>query len=231
MTDQQMSHEQAVKQMAVERYLLGEMNEEEQAAFEEHYLNCAACLESVTFAGDFLQAAEPVAREVKAAEQRAKAPARERRGFGGLLWAPAFAMGLVICLAGVSIYEATVISGQKQILAKAQAPSQETSYVVTGESRGAQKAIAVKRGAQISLRVEFTPESQLTNYRADILTGSNILKYSVPLNVSPQDDSVNVSLRTENLASGSYKLIVHGQDAGGNERTLASGSFDLQLTD
>ncbi|HKW74113.1 MAG TPA: zf-HC2 domain-containing protein [Terriglobales bacterium] len=231
MTDQLMSHDEAVKGMAVERYLLGEMNEEEQATFEAHYLNCAACLEAVTFAGEVMQAAEPVAREVRAAEQRSKAPARRSAGFFGLSWAPAFAMGLVVCLAGLSIYEATVIRDQKQTLAKVQAPAQEFGYVVTGESRGGQKVIAVKRGAQVSLRVEFTPDPQLTNYQADILTSANVLKYSVPLQVSSQDDSVNVSFRTDNLDSGSYKVIVHGKDATGNERTLASGAFDLQLTD
>ena len=230
MTEQLMSHEEALKSMAVERYLLGQMSEQEQATFEAHYLNCAACLEAVTFAGEFMQAAEPVAREVKAAEQRSKAPAREKRGFFSLAWAPAFAMGLVVCLSGVSIYQATVIRDQRQTLARAEAPRQEFGFVVTGESRGAQNAIAVKRGTPISLRVEFTPEAQLTNYQADILTSANVLKYSVPLQIKPQDDSVNVSLRTDHLDSGSYKVVVRGQDAAGNQKTLASSSFDLQLS-
>lgn len=231
MTDQLMSHEQAVKEMAVERYLLGEMAEPDQAAFEAHYLGCVACLEAVTFAGEFMQAAVPVAREAKAAEQRSKAPVPVRRGFFGILWAPAFAMALVVCLAGVSVYEATVINNQKQTLAKAKAPAQEFGYVVTGESRGGEKTIAVKRGSQVSLRVEFTPELQLSNYRADILTDSNVLKYSVPLQVSPQDDSVNLSFRAEDLGPGSYKAVVRGQDAAGNGKTLASSTFSLQIKD
>lgn len=230
MTEQLMSHEEALKSMAVERYLLGEMSEQEQAIFEAHYLNCAACLEAVTFDGEFMQAAEPVAREVKAAEQGSKAAVRERKGFRSLVWAPAFAM-LVLCLAGISIYQATVIRNQKQTLAKAEAPRQELGFVITGESRGAQNVIAVKRGTQVSLRVEFTPESQLSNYRADILTNANVLKYSVPLQINPQEDSVNVSLRTDVLSSGSYKVVVHGQDPAGNEKTLASSAFDLQVTD
>src|SRR6185437_15015601 len=98
MTDRLMSHEEAVKEVAVERYLLGEMNEQEQAVFEEHYLNCAACLEAVTFAGEFMQAAAPVAQELKAAEQRFKAPVRRSKHFWGVLWAPAFAIVLVVCL-------------------------------------------------------------------------------------------------------------------------------------
>jgi hypothetical protein len=231
MTEQLMSHEEALKSMAVERYLLAEMNDQEQATFEAHYLNCAACLEAVTFAGEFIQGAEPVAREVKAAEQGAKASARERKGFFSLAWAPAFVMGVIVCLAGLSVYQGTVIHDQRQILAKADAPRQELGFVITGESRGGQNAIAVKRGTQVSLRVEFTPETQLTNYQADILTSTNILKYSVPLQINLQEDSVNVSLRTDDLSSGTYKIVVHGQDPAGNERTLASRMFELKLTD
>lgn len=41
MTSPLMNHKEAVGSMAVERYLLGELKDEERAAFEEHYLNCA----------------------------------------------------------------------------------------------------------------------------------------------------------------------------------------------
>ena len=231
MTDQVMSHEQAVKGMAVERYLLGEMNEAEQAAFEEHYLNCAACLESVTFAGEIMQAAAPLARERKAAEQRSTAPARWRGGFLSLAWAPSFAMALVVCLTGLSVYQATVIHGQKETLAKAQAPAQEFGHVLSGQSRGAANVITVKRGGRISLRIELTPKPQLKNYRAIIVTSSNVVKYTVPLQVSAQEDFVTLSVPADNLGSGSYEFLVNAEDAVGNQEQVADGKFELQLVD
>jgi anti-sigma factor RsiW len=38
-----MSHENAVETLAIERYLLGEMAEEERDAFEEHFFSCPEC--------------------------------------------------------------------------------------------------------------------------------------------------------------------------------------------
>jgi anti-sigma factor RsiW len=42
-----MTHEQAVRTFAAERYLLGEMSELEQQDFEAHYFDCAECADDV----------------------------------------------------------------------------------------------------------------------------------------------------------------------------------------
>jgi hypothetical protein len=42
-----MEHEVASKSQAVERYLLGEMAQDERDAFEEHYFTCAECADEV----------------------------------------------------------------------------------------------------------------------------------------------------------------------------------------
>src|SRR3954453_12010066 len=40
-----MDHTQALRTLAIERYLLGEMPDEERDAFEEHFFSCAECAE------------------------------------------------------------------------------------------------------------------------------------------------------------------------------------------
>jgi hypothetical protein len=42
-----MDHREAVSTEAADRYLLGQMSEEEQRAFEEHYFDCADCAAAV----------------------------------------------------------------------------------------------------------------------------------------------------------------------------------------
>jgi hypothetical protein len=44
---QPMTHDEAVRTMAAERYQLGEMNELERDAFEAHYFECPECAEEV----------------------------------------------------------------------------------------------------------------------------------------------------------------------------------------
>src|SRR5260221_6491000 len=45
-----MNHVEAVKTLAIERYLLEEMTQEERDAFEEHYFSCAECGEDARHA-------------------------------------------------------------------------------------------------------------------------------------------------------------------------------------
>src|SRR5215472_6011470 len=55
-----MTHEQAVRSQAVERYVLGELSEEQRAAFESHYFDCPACFEQIKLSGEFLRHAHEV---------------------------------------------------------------------------------------------------------------------------------------------------------------------------
>lgn len=239
MTSQLMNHEEAIGRLAAERYLLGEMKEEERAAFEEHFLNCAECLQAVTFGYDFMEQARPVARQLRAEEGTGTAEAREpepgnffSRVLAGLRNpAPAWAFALVLCLAGGSAYQVTIIRNQQKALALAKAPAQEFRYVITGQSRGSEKVITVRRDTRLSLRVELMPDQEFISYHADILSESNNLRYSLPLSVMPSDDSVTFSLSAGTLGSGSYSVIVRGQSAKGTQRDLASGSFVLRLAD
>src|SRR5207244_3177804 len=42
-----MNHDDATKSLASERYILGELNESERDAFEEHFFDCVLCAEEV----------------------------------------------------------------------------------------------------------------------------------------------------------------------------------------
>ena len=62
-SSQVMNHQDAENTNATERYLLRQMTDEERMAFEEHYLNCAQCLEAITFGADFLDAGRELVEE------------------------------------------------------------------------------------------------------------------------------------------------------------------------
>lgn len=227
MTEQLMSHEEAVKGMAVERYLLGEMNEEQQAAFEAHYLSCAACLEAVTFAGEFMQAAEPVAREAKAAEQRSRTTVRERTTFLGklsiVLRGPAPAWALVVILAGVLGYRSA---------SRPTAIGPEARFVLTGISHGSSgiRQIRVSPNDIVSLGVEYGRSGQFLSYEARVLSSSGKPEFAIPL---PQDQPGNVAFigfRAGTLTAGEHSLVISGRNSEGASKDLGRGSFDLQFT-
>jgi|GEM_PF-4118484 hypothetical protein len=55
-----MDHNLTIKNHLAERYLLGELTECEQEAYEEHFFECAACAEEVRLGSEFLQHARDV---------------------------------------------------------------------------------------------------------------------------------------------------------------------------
>jgi hypothetical protein len=236
MTTQSMNHQQAVETMAAERYLLREMTADERRLFEEHYLECAECLEAVTFGTDFLEAGHQVAHE--AAYQRAAEPVpswHERLlpvVAGWLRPAPALAFALLLCLIGIG-YQINTIHHQQQTIAELQGLRPEFRFIVTGEARsrsGDQRVITVRRKTQLSVKVEFTPGEEFVPYRADILSPDNAVKYSLPLSVGPTDDSVSFSIPAEALGPGSYALVIRRQSHNGSSKDLEK-HFDLQFMD
>lgn len=238
MTTQSMNHQQALETMAAERYLLREMTAEERRLFEEHYLECAECLEAVTFGTDFLEAGREVAHEPspKSLREAEPVPSWHERLLpvvaGWLRPAPALAFALLLCLIGVG-YQINTIHHQQQTIAGLQGLRPEFRFVVTGEARGGsgdQRVITVRRNTQLSVKVEFTPGEEFVPYRADILSQSNAVKYSLPLSVGPTDDSVSFSIPAEALGPGSYALVIRRQSHNGSSKDLEK-HFELQLMD
>jgi len=168
-----MNHQQAIDEHATERYLLREMTAEERRAFEEHYLDCAECLEAVTFGVEFLEAGHDVVREQAHEIVNPPVPSWRERFLpaisGWLRPVPALAFALVLSLAGIT-YQTITVHRQQQELASLKDLHPEFRFVLRGESRGEARIVKVAHNAQISVKVEFTPGSDYTPYLADLVS-------------------------------------------------------------
>jgi hypothetical protein len=72
-----MTHQHAIESMASERYLLGEMSDEERDRFESHYFDCAECAEDVRAAERMRAAVRHDARRAAAVPAATAAPRPE----------------------------------------------------------------------------------------------------------------------------------------------------------
>ncbi len=230
-SSQVMNHQEAENTKATERYLLREMTEQERLAFEDHYLNCAICLEAVTFGSDFLNAGRELSEESRV-QQAAVAP----RKVG--LWAPmrsllqpvpAMAFAALLCLAGFSVYQHTRITSQQNLIADLKAPSQEVRYVISGAQRRGSDTIVLSRNQRLSLLINFIPRHEFTSYHAEITGPGMATGYSLPVSVREQDYSVTVSLPARAFTGGEYQVNFWGRLQSGEETKLASESFELKL--
>jgi putative zinc finger protein len=231
MTSQLMNHKEANSRLAAERYLLGEMQEEERAAFEEHFLNCAECLDAVTFGDEFMQAAQPVARELRVAERTAPEPGSLLKRVLTHLWhpAPAWAMAAVLALGVLNIYQVTVVQKQKNVIAELKAPKQEFRFTVSGQARSEQGPAfhKVRPDQQITIKFEFKPGH--TQYQAEISSADGKVKWVKPLALPDYESATTISLPAEALTEGRYSAVLRAQTPSGSQDEVASGSFELKF--
>src|SRR5579864_2649641 len=215
-----MTHEQAVGSQAVERYLLGELTEDECSAFESHYFDCPVCFEQIKLSGDFLRHA----REVLDPEPE---PGFLSPGWMGRLLgdfrrpATAFVAAMLLCALGIGGYQLVVIAHLK-------APRLESRYILSGATRsGPVKVIEVPRDGLLSLRVEYHSAAEFISYRVEIVSESGKVEYSVPLPAGHAEDFIAV--RADSLDAGKYSLVVYGVSAEGGQTQVGEGGFDLQF--
>ena len=228
-----MNHQQAIDEHATERYLLREMTAEDRRAFEEHYLDCAECLEAVTFGVEFLEAGHDVVREQAAELGTAPVPSRRSRFLpalsGWLRPVPALAFALVLCsVIGYQGFQIHELKNQEQ--AKVARP--EIRFTLTGIAHGAGETnlVQVARDTVLSLGLNYNRSGEYVSYRAEVVSQSGTVKQSIAL-PDIAGTMANVAVLPGTLQDGEYQLIVFGRTADGTEKEVGREAFVLKITD
>jgi hypothetical protein len=211
-----MSHDQAVSSQAAERYVLGELTPSERDAFEGHFFDCAVCFEQVELGAQFLGRA----REVL---DREPEPGWLARMLGDLRRpAPVFVSAMLLCAIAIGVHQQSVISD-------ARAPHLEDRHDLVA-AKGSVKTLHVSRKSRLSLNVVFRPSAEFKSYRAQIITDSGKVVYTLPI-TEPISDSVTIGMPAAALDAGRYALAVQGMTRDGVETEVGSAPFDLQFVD
>jgi len=229
MTDQAMNHNDAVKSMAAERYLLREMTAPEREAFEGHYLDCPECFEAVTFSFEFAAAAKEALREQAPAYSAAPVAERSKEAgrVGWLAWllrpqlAATFAL-LLVGAVGLNLYQLRTNQELK-------GPQLESRSIIAGASKAAEKVITVPRDSRITLAKEFIPSDEFGSYEVRIVSEDGKMAARLPFQLQPSQEQAAISLYAATLKAGEYSIVVQGVTRDGASKEIARGSFDLQF--
>src|SRR6516165_7713723 len=104
-----MDHDEAIKQMAAERYLLDELSPELREAFEEHAFDCHECALDLRAGGAFIRMAKAELPNLAEATPAPAGPAVRRERSGGslllILLRPALAVPAVAALLSVIAFQ------------------------------------------------------------------------------------------------------------------------------
>ena len=214
-------HEEAIKNLMAERYLLGELMEEERSSYEEHLFSCETCFEQIKVGTELVSQIRQLGPEVTN-----PVPGFMSRFMRNLSQpATVTAFGLLLFTGGFAIHQNSVISRLK-------APRPELRYTLVGVAHGSSEAnlIQASKGSELSLNVEYERKGEFTSYRAEILSGSGKIIHSVALPENQVGTMASIDMPAEALEAGQYSMVVLGRRSDGTLQEVGRNSFELQFT-
>ena len=217
------NHDEAIKDLMAERYLLGELNAADREAYELHLFSCDACFEQVKVGTEFVTHLRHIGTEDP---QASLVP-----GFMGRLMANArqplsvTMFGLLLMVSGFAVHQRSEISNLKE-------PRAVVRSVLTGIAHGSSDVnpIKVPRNSALSLDVEYTPKGEFISYRAQVLSSSGKALHTVALPETQVGTTASIALPADALRPGQYSIVVFGRRSDGTQEEVGRGVFELQFT-
>jgi putative zinc finger protein len=212
-----MDHEEAMRISAVEKYLLGELGEDERAEFEEHFFGCPECAEELKLTEAFLAGARKVLPEPVAAP----APERRPSRWPALVWPVRAATALAMAaLVGVVLH-------QRSELSAALAP-QPASFYFLSVSRGEAQATAVSKSKRlVGLTLGEPPGPPLPSYRCEVRDAGGRVVWSFVVPAPPRGREIEIAIPASELRPGAYTVVLGSPGEPGFE--LARYPFTVQI--
>jgi anti-sigma factor RsiW len=222
-----MDHVEAVKTLAIERYLLEEMPQEEREAFEEHFFSCAECAEDARHAATLRDAVRSGLAQVEGArvgvEERGRVlplrPARAGwRSSVALPWAAAALLAIGLGYQTV----AGPLSARHQADSVALTPS-----TLRPASRGQEAVVSPGPGGIVTLAVDlggaqFDRDIRYELARAD---GKTIASGDAPL---PSPGAPLLLMLPGSLLTGSESFVLTLHSTGAASLTPATYRFRVR---
>ena len=217
------NHDEAVKDLMAERYLLGELNAVDREAYELHLFSCDVCFGQVKVGTEFVTQLRHIGTEDP------KAPLAP--GFMGRLMAnarqpiPVTMFGLLLMVGGFAVHQRSEISYLKE-------PRAEVRSVLTGIAHGSSDITPVNasRNSALSLNVDYEPKGEFISYLVQVLSSSGKVLHTVALPETQVGTTASIVLPADALRPGQYSLVVFGRRSDGTQGEVGRGVFELQFT-
>jgi Putative zinc-finger len=224
-----MNHDEAVRMMAGEKYMLQELSPDVRDQFEEHMFSCEECALDVRTCAAFIDKAKTELAADERPQQAAKAAPEADKWW--LSWLrPAFAAPALAILLAVAMYQDSAIRGLQSEVAENHAPAIVSSVsLINADSRGAEKrVITLKPGQSFEVPVDIPTDSNSASYVAELYGPSGKSRWSLPVSAEAAKDTVRIRVPGVQTG-GAYALVIHAVAPGGSlGAEIARYPFELQ---
>lgn len=227
-----MNHQEALQEMAVERYLLGELSGSSLDSFEEHLFECSECTKDVKAGVAFLDAA----RTELAFPRRAAASAERRRGWISWLTSPwVLSPALAACLVVLAFQTFVVQPRLRQELAQAETPSLLNPLVLANAgARGdsVPEIVAPEHGA-IVLSLDVPTTGGFSSYQGSLYAPDGSLVWETAISPEQARDAVLLHVPAGMTKDGLNTFVIRGLPSGGGSsgtlESLATYKFRVKI--
>jgi Putative zinc-finger len=209
-----MNHQEALQEMAVERYLLGELSGASLDSFEEHLFECPECTADVKVGATFIDAA----RTELNAPRRIVAPITKRTPAWTSWFTSPWILGpaLAACLLTLCFQTFVLQPHMRQELAQVQAPSVLNPLVLANAgARGDSipEIVAPEHGSfVISLDVPAT--GGFSSYLCSLYAPDGSLLWQTMVSSEQARDALLINLPTSKTKEGLNTFLIQGSRAG-----------------
>jgi hypothetical protein len=225
-----MNHQDAIREMAVEKYLLGDLAGDSRNVFEEHLFECPLCTADLKSGVTLL---EGTRRELAATEREGTVSARP--SFLAAWLSPVWMLpALAACLALFVYQSAVVIPGMRKELAEANTPAVLNSLALAGgQARGAElPTVTAPRNGSFLLAVDIPASADYTNYRCSLYAPNGSMVWSGNVTAQQARDAVQIQIPAAITRPGENTLVVKGVRGDGPDAKmdiLATDKFILEI--
>jgi len=227
-----MNHNDALQQMAVERYLLDELEPADREAFEEHMFDCQECAIDLRAASVFVEEAKaqlPVMTEAPSGQRAAVERPRERKQWFSWM-SPAFAMPAFAALLIVIGYQNfAMIPGLREAANRPEVLPWAQVHIATRD--GGPAVVNAERGSSVMLFVDLPQQDTYSSYVFELQDsqGRNVWKSKVVTPDASQGGTVSLRVPAELVRHGANVLASYGVEQGGGLKLIGSRGFDVHF--
>jgi hypothetical protein len=227
-----MDHTTALRNMAVEKYLLDEFDPSEKEEYEDHFFSCDECAREIKTGAAFMAHGKQIFEREKAASSAATVvkplPKVIKRDWFAWL-RPAFAAPALAFMLGVVVFQNLVqVPALHQSLVAMNAPAvMPFADLKSGSSRGDEPVVAAKTGELFQLTLDI-PDTSSTAHTAELYdsAGRKILSLAIPADAPKEGLSLKMP---GDLPAGNYSLSL--KQAGASEsKEISRYAFLLKRT-
>jgi len=225
-----MKHEDTLREMSVERYLLGELTGDSRNSFEDHLFECAECALEVKAGVALLEGA----RLELAANPRVTTTRKAPSVFEWLLSPMWLVPALATCLALVIYQSAFVVPHMRKELAESKAPAVLNSLVLTGgAARGeASPRVSAPADGFFLLSVDIPAVAEYSSYVCTLYSPSGKPVWSGVVTPEKAKDAVQIQVPSAATQAGENTLLIQGVRQGGEDAKmdiLTTDKFTLNI--